>query len=97
MGEGGCCPISVSHGQPQRTRSLTSGPGILLAQLGEVVKKMSLFEAMQVQQVETSHLYVLRLQMLSELPQEQSLSDMTLSGTFLHIPFEHHEKVVLAT
>lgn len=30
-GEAGCCPLSVTHGQPQRSRSITSGPGSLLA------------------------------------------------------------------
>lgn len=31
---GGCCPHSVTHGQPQRARSMTSGPGIFVGLTG---------------------------------------------------------------
>lgn len=41
---GGCCPLSVTHGQPQRIRTITSGPSTLLAKRGEVVKKLPLFK-----------------------------------------------------
>lgn len=105
-GWGWCCPLSVTHGQPQRTWSITSGPGILLARLGEVVEKLSLSELVRVQQVGTSHFlkflrrHMSRFSLLILLSTagritRPPLSDMTSSGTFLRLLSEGLENVGL--
>lgn len=78
-GVGGCCPLLANHGQPQRIQPIMSGAGILFAHPGEVVHDLSLFR----HSASGNRLFLVwKDQMIQSLI---LLSDLTLSGIFLHL------------